>query len=660
MKKSNLIILLFVFLKITSFINAQTCKEVIGYFPNWQWYDRAKLVNPSSINYAKYSIINYCFFKPETTGLISSTDSWADENLLKGQINWSTTPSSYYPNTSIVQNAHNAGTKVMVSIGGWTLSDNFPSIAASANKRAVFASECNRLLREYNFDGIDIDWEYPGFVEHSGTVNDKQNFTLLLQQIKDSITSQGLKLNKSYKLSACFGASASHASNINWNQVVPLLDMINLMTYDFFGGWDCKANHNSPLFAPGQGDPSFNLNAAFNLLTQTYAVPSTKINLGIGFYGRSQMGATSLYGTTNCTANSSLYVEDEGSPLYYNVMKNSNLFNEYWDQAAQVPYLLGKSGTTAAGTFVSFDNKKSVGKKAEYIMSNNARGAIIWELTGDYIETSVGSGVIGSTPLVDTLNYVFCNYSTNPPIAPSINSVTPSSRCGLGTVTLSATASSGVINWYANLSGGTSIGTGSSFTTPNISATTSYYVDATDNGITSSPRQLVMATVNSIPVVTLNLVADSICLNASPSQLNGGTPVGGTYTGTGVSNGMFNPQVSGLGSFTIGYSYSELGCSNSSNQQMIVSNCAINALGENDIVDRMKISPNPTNGLIYIEVNTLSSFEVQIFDMKGLIVYTKMIDHNANELNISELNAGVYVLKANINGKAFHSKLIKQ
>jgi hypothetical protein len=46
--------------------------------------------------------------------------------------------------------------------------------------------------------------------------------------------------------------------------------------------------------------------------------------------------------------------------------------------------------------------------------------------------------------------------------------------------------------------------------------------------------------------------------------------------------------------------------------------------------------------------------------MKGLIVYTKMIDHNANELNISELNAGVYVLKTNINGKAFHSKLIKQ
>lgn len=104
---------------------SQPCKEIIGYYPNWQWYDRAKLVKPTTINYSKYTILNYCFFKPETSGAISSTDSWADENLLQGEINWSTLIPSYYPNTSIIDLAHIAGTKVMVSIGGWTLSDNF-------------------------------------------------------------------------------------------------------------------------------------------------------------------------------------------------------------------------------------------------------------------------------------------------------------------------------------------------------------------------------------------------------------------------------------------------------------------------------------------------------------------------------------------------------
>ncbi len=388
---------------------AQTCKEIIGYYPNWQWYDRTKLVNPATIDYAKYDVINYCFFKPESNGIISNTDAWADENLLQGQINWSTNPVSYYPNTSIIELAHNAGTKVMVSIGGWTLSDNFPGIAANPVSRTTFASECNRLLQFYNFDGIDIDWEYPGFAEHSGTLSDKQNFTFLMQEIRDSITSLGQRSGKNYLLSSCFSADPVKAQNIEWNSIVGIVDMINVMSYDYFGAWDCAANHNSPLYAGTSGNAQFNLNSIFNLLVDTYQVPSTKINLGLAFYGRTQMGATGLYQPTNCSANTSLFYEDDGTPLYYNVKKNMSLFDRFWDSNAQVSYLMGKPNGSASGTFVSFDDEESIVKKAEYIVNNNARGAIIWEITGDYIETATGSGVIAGTPLSDTLNYVFCN-----------------------------------------------------------------------------------------------------------------------------------------------------------------------------------------------------------------------------------------------------------
>ena len=391
---------------------AQPCKEIIGYFPNWQWYDRAKLVKPSTIAYSKYSIINYCFFKPELNGTISNTDAWADENLLQGQINWNTFPVSYYPNTSVIDLAHNAGTKVYVSIGGWTMSDNFPTIAASPALRAKFASECNRLIKFYHFDGIDIDWEYPGYAAHSGTPNDKVNFTLFLQQIRDSLNALGTLHGKTYKLSACFSADQVKMQDIQWNNVVPILDMINVMSYDFFGAWDCVANHNSPLYSTTIGDPTFNLNSAFLKLKNFYSVPPSKINLGVAFYGRSQMGATGLYQSTNCNDNSVIFSDDLGTPLYYNIVKNMNLFNRFWDNVAQVPYLMGKSSTTANGTFVSYDDKQSIGLKASYIKSNNARGAIIWEITGDYLETFPGSGIIAGTPLVDTLNQVFCNSST--------------------------------------------------------------------------------------------------------------------------------------------------------------------------------------------------------------------------------------------------------
>jgi GH18 family chitinase len=81
---------------------AQPCREVIGYYPNWQWYDRNKLVAPSTIDYSQYTILNYSFFSPEANGTVQNTDAWADENLLLGEIDWSTTPPSYKPNTSLI------------------------------------------------------------------------------------------------------------------------------------------------------------------------------------------------------------------------------------------------------------------------------------------------------------------------------------------------------------------------------------------------------------------------------------------------------------------------------------------------------------------------------------------------------------------------------
>lgn len=145
------------------------------------------------------------------------------------------------------------------------------------------------------------------------------------------------------------------------------------------------------------------------LLTNTYGVPANKINIGTAFYGRSQTGSTTLHQTTNCGEDNMTFQVDAGTPLYFNIIDKMNLFDYHWDNVAKVPYLTGKPSGSAAGTFVSYDNKQSIGMKAEYIVNNNARGTIIWEITVDYMETAPGSGIVGSTPLIDTMNYVFCH-----------------------------------------------------------------------------------------------------------------------------------------------------------------------------------------------------------------------------------------------------------
>ena len=84
--------------------------------------------------------------------------------------------------------------------------------------------------------------------------------------------------------------------------------------------------------------------------------------------------------------------------------------------------------------------------------------------------------------------------------APTISGTTPDSRCNSGTVSLGTSSSAGTINWYAESSGGPSLATGTSFTTPSISSTTTYYVDATSGGCTTGSRTAITATVNTSSV----------------------------------------------------------------------------------------------------------------------------------------------------------------
>ncbi|MBX9850692.1 MAG: glycoside hydrolase family 18 protein [Cytophagaceae bacterium] len=387
---------------------AQTQKEIIGYYPSWQWYKRSQLMSPEKLDYSKYTILNYSFFAPDAEGNLFGTDAWADSVLLRGKIDWAKAQPAYFPNTGLVDIAHAWGVKVMVSIGGWTLSENFPSIAADPVKRAHFASQCVHLLRSYKFDGIDIDWEYPGYAEHKGGTADKANFTLLMQAIRDSIDNYGQKINYKFLLTGAFGANIPNMENIEWEKIKVIMDYINLMTYDFNGPWSEETNHNSPLYSPAKGGVG-SYDYAFKLLTEKYGVPSAKINMGVAFYGRTFVdcagGKADVYAKHSGQVDAKTFAVDEGMPQYFNIVYQMDKFTKGWDSTAQVPYLVGKD----INTFVTYDDEQSIRLKAEYVVQKNAAGVIIWDVTGDYMEKSPGSGSLKGTPLANVLNEVFKN-----------------------------------------------------------------------------------------------------------------------------------------------------------------------------------------------------------------------------------------------------------
>jgi chitinase len=138
----------------------------------------------------------------------------------------------------LISRAHTAGAEIWPSIGGWSLSNNFPKVAANSAARTNFANDCVNLISDYDFDGIDIDWEYPTFAEHSGTPADTENFNLLLSEIRSKLDNYSLSTGKVYGLSAALSCDPDQISNYDVPYLNNVLSEFNLMTYDFHGSWD--------------------------------------------------------------------------------------------------------------------------------------------------------------------------------------------------------------------------------------------------------------------------------------------------------------------------------------------------------------------------------------------------------------------------------------
>ena len=604
-----LLLLIFLSLKF----NAQ-CKEVVGYYPNWQWYDRAQLVNPQSIDYSKYTILNYCFFNPEVDGSISLTDPWADENLLFGEIDW--VNGGYIPNTSIVDVAHSNGVPVLPSIGGWTLSDNFPGIAADPVKRTAFANACVNLISTYNFDGIDLDWEYPGYAPHGGGPADMNNFTLLLQEIRSAIDTYGDSVGKTMMLTIAVGAGGDRMDDIDWSSVASTVDIINLMSYDFFGAWNATTNHNAPLYPPASGDPTINLDSAVERLTSFYAVDPQKITVGVAWYGRSAktVGTPGLHVPTTGAADMVTFALDDGIPLYYNIWGEMSSFTQNWDSQAQVPYLTGNG---SLNTFVSYDDEQSIGLKAQYIVDNNLRGAIIWEITGDYIETSPGSGIEAGTPLADTLNSVLCN------VPPSVNISGATSICEGDSATLTASGAS-TYSWETGET------TASITVSPTV--TTSYTVTGTSSsGSDVDSITIIVNAAPSIPSITFSGgMLQSTAADYYQWYLGGVLISGATsqnYTPT--ASGDYQVEVTNIA-----------GCSTISGIYTLTS------VSLEDQLLVFNLYPTPAQEGFYIESEHLEGSKLELTDFTGRIIRSiEQIGSNKFYINTSDIAVGSYLIK---------------
>eukprot|EP00804_Cyclotella_cryptica_P012777 CCRYP_010560-RD/>CCRYP_010560-RD protein AED:0.28 eAED:0.28 QI:394/1/1/1/0.91/0.84/13/21/1008 len=341
------------------------------------------------------------------------TDSWADPITLLGPHDWMATSedpeycswdgpgeqptcSGHHYEEGLIYLAHQAGAEVYPSIGGWSLSDPFPAMAANPTARKNFAQQCVALIKNYNFDGIDIDWEYPGYEEHSGTPDDTENFNLLLDDLRSALDELESQTGIYYGLTAALPCGPSIIDNQDIAHVSSVLTELNLMTYDFHGTWNNKTGVNAPLYDQ-EGSPEMSVDGCVANWLEGGA-QKDKINVGFPFYGRSFAGAKGLYEDFDGTDDKANFFEDDGVPQYYNIIAKLGDMTSVRDEQTATQYAYSKTGV------VSYDDPRAICDKTEYAISNGLNGYIIWEISGDLMEDL-------STPLLDAANEKLSNPS---------------------------------------------------------------------------------------------------------------------------------------------------------------------------------------------------------------------------------------------------------
>lgn len=438
--------------------------------------------------------------------------------------------------------------KIVPSIGGWTLSDPFYDFV-DKSKRDIFVSSVKQFLKTWKFyDGVDIDWEFPGGDGASATggdpVNDGPAYVALMQELRTMLDELSAETGKTYELTSAIGAGYDKIEDVDYAAASQYMDYIFAMTYDFFGGWNNVVGHQTALhcgshMSQGECDgtglddkgeprkgPAYTITNAIDLLL-AQGVDAKKLVVGTAMYARGWTGVTreSMTDPTNPmtgVGNGKVAGSWEAGVIDY-----KDVVTRYVDKAgvevgyddvAQAAYAYDPSN----GDLVTYDNKKSVLAKGEYVRSLGLGGLFAWEIDADNgdILNAMQEGLAGDgggivTPPVNT-----------PPAAVI---VAPTSVDKGGVVTLDASSSTDADNdpltftWVIPSGiNATVIGSTVTFTAP------SYTVDTSLSfSVTANDGQASHATTANITVLKDAGEPPVTCDNAwdSSAIYNGGDQV---------------------------------------------------------------------------------------------------------------------------------------